>query len=1065
MVGDHIYIAYQGEQTVATGIMNRDLTGYEDSIRFTHGSYVCPPYHVVADGEIHTSWSAGYDVFTGRMNIDGSGWTDSQRTFTGGRSHRCELQVVDDKIHYVYMEEVSGVWQVFSASSNRDGSGWSSTQRTNFTSKHQSKLTEGHARFRVAGDKYYIAWSYPDDGGTWQIWTAEMNTDGTGWTQTQRTTGSPSKWRPELQVVGGKIYYTWWQGSSSWTGNAIWTGEVGSNIVSKGSEYGLGVSEDGRVSGFLNNDYTDYRYRTTAGTSAGAQVFASVDTAEWTYVAMTYDRSDLKLYVNGEWVGTRALEDTIPINTFDLMVGDDFRGTIDEVKISNRALSAGEIREHYELGSGTYYWNVIASDGVDPDTSETRYFHILLADLYVSPQTAGVPADSLVEISLMYDDHGDTSQALKGYDIKLVYDPAIVEVTDAYSGGFLGSPNFFAWDTLSPDTVEVTEARLAAGGVNGSGTLATLVFRGASEGMSSLSFVSVLLRNELNNPIASTTTGGLILVDGIDPSMEAIVEGVGEYYSTAPIFSNFGFDDNLWLDDGFYQMDSYAGPWNALFTDAPGTSWDSDGWPIPGFDALSEGTHTIYFMATDDAGNEEGESGEWNWQFYKDTTPPGDVTELTAEPGHEKVSLKWTNPTGKQSPLVGILIRRNAWGDYPEYAISAPGYPGSPMEGDSVAFLSPTETTYVDTISARDIYYYTAFALDSAGNYSSAGSGAQDRATSYWLGDVTDISTIVGNYDGYVDFEDLMIFSGCFASSEGGAGWEPEFDIGPTDDFSRTGIPEPDDVIDFEDLMIFAMNFWHTGPAVVSGSGVAAREVSLALDARAPALEAPLLSPGEEFEVKLVVKSGATLVKGMDMTIEFDPAVLEVVGVVEGNLFTSQETPVFFRSMDEEGRVEVVAAVLGTGVTLDEPGELALLTFRCVDGGETELRFSGVDLRGSDNSRLECAAQGIRVRTIGRMLPRAYALHQNYPNPFARETDIRYQIPQTARVSVKIYDTAGKLVRTLVDEVAESGYYVVHWDRRNENEVSAPAGVYFYRLTARGEYESYTFTRKMISLR
>ena len=108
--------------------------------------------------------------------------------------------------------------------------------------------------------------------------------------------------------------------------------------------------------------------------------------------------------------------------------------------------------------------------------------------------------------------------------------------------------------------------------------------------------------------------------DTINPTMETITESQGQYYKTAPGLSNFGFDDGQALDDGWYQMD--AGGWISLFTNVAGTEWNSDSWSVTGFSGLTEGTHTIYFKATDDAGNEEGESNEWSWQFYKDTTGP-----------------------------------------------------------------------------------------------------------------------------------------------------------------------------------------------------------------------------------------------------------------------------------------------------------------------------------------------------------------------------------------------------------------------------------------------------------
>ena len=41
--------------------------------------------------------------------------------------------------------------------------------------------------------------------------------------------------------------------------------------------------------------------------------------------------------------------------------------------------------------------------------------------------------------------------------------------------------------------------------------------------------------------------------------MEPIAEAEGQYYNTAPSFSNFGFDNDVALDDGWYQIDSFAG--------------------------------------------------------------------------------------------------------------------------------------------------------------------------------------------------------------------------------------------------------------------------------------------------------------------------------------------------------------------------------------------------------------------------------------------------------------------------------------------------------------------------
>jgi hypothetical protein len=151
--------------------------------------------------------------------------------------------------------------------------------------------------------------------------------------------------------------------------------------------------------------------------------------------------------------------------------------------------------------------------------------------------------------------------------------------------------------------------------------------------------------------------------DVIPPTMELIIEAEEQYYSEAPVLSNFGFDDDVNLDDGWYQMDSYNGTWITLFTDVAGASWDSDNWTIPGFGALSEGSHVVYFKASDNVSNVEGESGEWKWQFYKDTIPPtdpGGVSSTSHSPSvwsnANTINITWTDATDNLSGLDGYSI-------------------------------------------------------------------------------------------------------------------------------------------------------------------------------------------------------------------------------------------------------------------------------------------------------------------------------------------------------------------------------------------------------------------------
>jgi hypothetical protein len=88
--------------------------------------------------------------------------------------------------------------------------------------------------------------------------------------------------------------------------------------------------------------------------------------------------------------------------------------------------------------------------------------------------------------------------------------------------------------------------------------------------------------------------------------------------------------------------------------------------------------------------------------------------------------------------------------------------------------------------------------------------------------------------------------------------------------------------------------------------------------------------------------------------------------------------------------------------------------------------------------------------------PFAYRLDQNYPNPFNPVTMIRFSLTMPSLVTVRVYDVAGRLVRTVVDERMEAGEHSLPFEARG-----LASGVYFYRLKA-AEFER---TKKMVVLR
>ncbi len=77
--------------------------------------------------------------------------------------------------------------------------------------------------------------------------------------------------------------------------------------------------------------------------------------------------------------------------------------------------------------------------------------------------------------------------------------------------------------------------------------------------------------------------------------------------------------------------------------------------------------------------------------------------------------------------------------------------------------------------------------------------------------------------------------------------------------------------------------------------------------------------------------------------------------------------------------------------------------------------------------------------------PETFALYQNYPNPFNPTTMIKYQIPKSEFVSLKVYDILGRQVSVLVNKEQKAGTYSIEYGVRSKDLAS---GVYFYRIQA-----------------
>jgi hypothetical protein len=427
-----------------------------------------------------------------------------------------------------------------------------------------------------------------------------------------------------------------------------------------------------------------------------------------------------------------------------------------------------------------------------------------------------------------------------------------------------------------------------------------------------------------------------------------------------------------------------------------------------------------------------------------DCTAPAAVTAITAAPGHNKVAVGWTH-TGVD--VANYEVYRGLWTNgtigvsaYPEYddlvgnVIPARQATRALVAAGPAWVLAGTvpagTTTFTDTWATaanRGVYYYEVFAVDAANNPSGP-AAAIKRATNYWLGDVDGTAgNLVPN--GLVNVYDMTVLGTYFgnASVALNSAASP-VDVGPTDNFSRLGIPDTDSKINFEDLMIFAMNFGVVTAA--KSDAIVGTSVDLAWVRY------------DDGSMALRLVDGAGL-KGVRVT-----ANKPVGALVAGGLLDEQSELTFVQNIGET--LDANVAVMGVNTTFTGTGDLFVIPA----GEAIELSDLTITARAIDNSKMEVK---LTSAAGGQATPRAFALNGNYPNPFNPMTKISFSLPETQHVRLTVYGLDGRKVATLLDETRGAGLHEIVWTGRDDAGQSVASGTYFYRVDA-GPYSD---VRKM----
>ena len=97
------------------------------------------------------------------------------------------------------------------------------------------------------------------------------------------------------------------------------------------------------------------------------------------------------------------------------------------------------------------------------------------------------------------------------------------------------------------------------------------------------------------------------------------------------------------------------------------------------------------------------------------------------------------------------------------------------------------------------------------------------------------------------------------------------------------------------------------------------------------------------------------------------------------------------------------------------------------------------------------------IRELSDVLPTKFKLYNNYPNPFNPSTIIRFSIPEESFVTLKVFNTLGEEIATLINENIIAGNYEIEFDAQSVT-ARLPSGIYFYKIEA----GSFVETKKMV---
>jgi len=198
----------------------------------------------------------------------------------------------------------------------------------------------------------------------------------------------------------------------------------------------------------------------------------------------------------------------------------------------------------------------------------------------------------------------------------------------------------------------------------------------------------------------------------------------------------------------------------------------------------------------------------------------------------------------------------------------------------------------------------------------------------------------------------------------------------------------------------------------------------------------------------------------------FTATVADDVVILEWKTQTETENYGYhvYRSLSADGEYAKITNQIIRGAGSSAEAHTYIYTDRDVQNGMTYYyKLCDVDYNGNKHFHgpSSVTVGATIVTRIGEGIPTTYSLAQNYPNPFNPETAINFSIKQAGKVSLKIYNLQGQLIRSLVDEDKLAGSYSIIWNGTNDQGIRVSSGTYLYTLKVNG----FEDTKKLVFMK